>query len=149
MSNSIWNKYDIKDMPDENKLVVLVDKDDGFYNAHFVDKIDWINDWYDHIEKWCYLDDLIAQVDKAERLQKENDAMREEFEVWHGNYKCEVEEKERLQRVVFFLIGHLRDVLQLDEYGHIKLDEITKQQIKTAISDPVGIIMQLEQESNN
>lgn len=57
-------------MPDENKLVVLVDKDDGFYNACFVDKIDWVNDWYNHIEKWCYLDVLIAQADKAERLQK-------------------------------------------------------------------------------
>lgn len=70
MTNSIWNKYDIKDTPDENKLVVLVDKDDGFYNAHFVDKIDWINDWYNHIEKWCYVDELLAQADKAERLQK-------------------------------------------------------------------------------
>ena len=70
MSNSIWHKYDIKDMPDENKLVVLVDKHDGFYNACFVDKTDWVNDWYNHIEKWCYLDDLIAQADKAERLQK-------------------------------------------------------------------------------
>ena len=46
MSNSIWNKYDIKDMPDENKLVVLVDKHDGFYNACFVDKIDWANALY-------------------------------------------------------------------------------------------------------
>ena len=99
--------------------------------------------------RWCYLDNLIAQADKAERLEKENEAMREEFEVWHRNYKCEVEDKERLQKVVFFLTGHLRDVLQLDERGHIKLDEITKQQIKTAISDPVGIITQLEQESNN
>lgn len=70
MSNSIWNKYDIKDMPDENKLVVLVDKHDGFYNACFVDKIDWANDWYNYIEKWCYLDELLAQADKAERLQK-------------------------------------------------------------------------------
>lgn len=70
MSNSIWNKYDIKDMPDENKLVVLVDKHDGFYNACFVDKTDWANDWYNHIEKWCYVDDLIAQADKAERLEE-------------------------------------------------------------------------------
>lgn len=70
MSNSIWHKYDIKDMPDENNLVVLVDKDDGFYNAYFVDKIDWVNDWYNHIEKWCYVDDLIAQAGKVERLQK-------------------------------------------------------------------------------
>lgn len=68
MSNSIWNKYDIKDIPDENKLVVLVDKHDGFYNACFVDKTDWANDWYNHIEKWCYVDGLIAQADKAERL---------------------------------------------------------------------------------
>lgn len=49
---------------------------------------------------WNFLDDLIAQADKAERLEKENEAMREEFEVWHGNYKCEVEEKERLQKAV-------------------------------------------------
>lgn len=98
------------------------------------------------VEKWCYTRELSSYI---LALEKENEAMREEFEVWHGNYKCEIEEKERLQKVVFFLTGHLRDILQLDEYGHIKLDEITKQQIKTAISDPVGIIMQLEQESNN
>lgn len=143
MSNSIWKTPE--ETPKDFCDVVLANSRTGsccvffspFHNVSF------------NYDKWCYLDDLIAQADKAERLQKENEAMREEFEVWHGNHKCVLEDKERLLKVVFFLSGHLRDVLQLDERGHIKLDEITKQQIKTAISDPVGIIMQLEKGSNN
>ena len=30
-----------------------------------------IGSWvYDDVQKWCYVDDLIAQADKAERLEK-------------------------------------------------------------------------------
>lgn len=148
MSNSIWKTPDQK--PDgfkPHRILVI-------YEAHdepelmFSPQYDTLTD-HRYVNRWCYWDEFIAQANKAERLEKENEAMREEFEVWHGNHKCVLEDKERLLKVVFFLSGHLRDVLQFDEYGHIKLDEITKQQIKTAISDPVGIIMQLEQESNN
>ena len=62
-----------------------------FYSVDDIDKAE-------RITQYTYLDDLIAQADKAERLEKENEAMREEFEVWHGNYKCEVEEKKQLQK---------------------------------------------------
>ena len=120
MSNSIWKTPDQK--PDVFKpytIMVVYEAHDeaelmlsNQYEAYTADR---------YINRWCYLDELLAQADKAERLQK----------------------------AVDFLSGHLRNVLQLDEYGHIKLDEITKQQIKNAISDPVGIITQLEQESNN
>ena len=118
MTNSIWHKASEK--PELNKYVVV--RKHGFAQWK-VFKFDNKTTFYEPFtdDLWAYVTDIIAQADKAERLQK----------------------------VVFFLIGHLRDVLQLDERGHIKLDEITKQQIKTAISDPVGIIMQLEQESNN
>ena len=146
MSNSIWKTPGFHEAID-NKLKVSKDGKWVYWTMY-----GWNipgEDVHDIGVEWAYVDDLIAQADKAERLEKENEAMREEFEVWHGNYKCEIEDKERLQKVVFFLTGHLRDVLQLDEYGHIKLDEITKQQIKNAISDPVGIIMHLEQQSNN
>ena len=125
MSNSIWKKPDQK--PDnDNDIICLVGAlpFSGYYekfNASYVEHTTGENYTPDEIDRWRYLADLIAQADKAERLQK----------------------------AVDFLSGHLREVLQLDEYGHIKLDEITKQQIKTAISDPVGIITQLEQESNN
>jgi hypothetical protein len=121
MSNSIWKTGSPKGIYEEDRLgdyyVAEFHREDGssFYEAGGTCDICGIPD------RWTFLTDLIAQADKAERLQK----------------------------AVDLLSGHLRDVLQLDEYGHIKLDEITKQQIKTAISDPVGIIMQLEQESNN
>lgn len=144
MIKDIWHTTEQKPEDDENIAFYV----DGYlYSGYYKPEHNQYGIFgASKVEKWCYTRELSSYI---LALEKENEAMREEFEVWHGNYKCEVEEKERLQKVVFFLTGHLRDVLQLDEYGHIKLDEITKQQIKTAISDPVGIIMQLEQESNN
>ena len=117
MSNSIWKTPDQERETGKQILEHWKNTDNedcyaAWLVAHSFDK---------QTIRWCYIDDLIAQADKAERLQK----------------------------AVDYLSGHLRDVLQLDEYGHIKLDEITKQQIKTAISAPAGIITQLEQESNN
>lgn len=76
MSNSIWKTPDQK--PKQEELVAWVDKNgmhagrfDTCYNcfcacaSYFVD--------LRKVKKWCSLenlDDLIAQVDKAERLQK-------------------------------------------------------------------------------
>ena len=69
MSNSIWHKPDQK--PDVFKpytvMVVYEAHDEAElmlstqYEAYTADR---------YINRWCYLDDLIAQADKAERLQK-------------------------------------------------------------------------------
>ena len=127
MSNSIWKTGDLREASTKKLILYFAGGSRIPYTGWNHPDImmlsasneSWWN--YTDVTRWCYVDDIIAQADKAERLQK----------------------------AVDFLSGHLRDILQLDEYGHVKLDEITKQQIKTAISDPVGIITQLEQESNN
>ena len=69
MSNSIWHKPDQK--PDVFKpytvMVVYEAHDEAElmlstqYEAYTADR---------YINRWCYLDDIIAQADKAERLQK-------------------------------------------------------------------------------
>lgn len=64
MSNSIWHKRD--ETPKDFCDMVLADNRTGsccvffspFHNVSF------------NYDKWCYLTDLIAQADKAERLQK-------------------------------------------------------------------------------
>lgn len=103
MSNSIWHKKHMF-LVDRNGQVV-VKLDDGTYDIIWVikdkplqDVVVFNTNGITFIREYCYIDDLIAQADKAEQLKKENEAMREEFEVWHGNYECEVEEKRRLQK---------------------------------------------------
>lgn len=92
----------------------------------------WWN--YTDVMRWCYADDLIAQADKAERLEKENEAMREEFEVWHGNHKCVLEDNERLQKAVD-LIANMEQRLCIDDPVDILDDvlKIAKDEIKQLI----------------
>lgn len=80
---------------------------------------------------WNFLDWLLVQEDKAERLEKENEAMREEFEVWHGNYKCEIEEKKQLQKdleiarkALESIIHYQQMVLHMDEIATNALEQI-------------------------
>lgn len=74
MSNSIWKTPDQK--PDnDNDIICLVGTLPfaGYYekfNASYVEHATGENYTPDEIDRWCYLDDLIAQADKAERLQK-------------------------------------------------------------------------------
>ena len=74
MSNSIWKTPDQK--PDnDNDIICLVGALPfaGYYekfNASYVEHTTSENYTPDEIDRWCYLDDLIAQADKAERLQK-------------------------------------------------------------------------------
>ena len=74
MSNSIWKMPDQK--PDnDNDIICLVGALPfaGYYekfNASYVEHTTGENYTPDEIDRWCYLDDLIAQVEKAERLQK-------------------------------------------------------------------------------
>lgn len=70
MSNSIWKTPDQK--PEENKLIFA--QHDRQRDGN-IDYFIWdIHEFRDAIRKdsirWCYLDELLAQADKAERLQK-------------------------------------------------------------------------------
>lgn len=97
MTNSIWHKASEK--PELNKYVVV--RKHGFAQWK-VFKFDNKTTFYEPFtdDLWAYLTDIVLQADKAERLEKENEAMREEFEVWHGNHKCVLEDNERLQKAV-------------------------------------------------
>lgn len=64
MSNSIWKKPDQRP-GNIDRLVVRYLNDDTHYNIC----VDEVYNW-SHVKEWCYLADLIAQADKAERLQK-------------------------------------------------------------------------------
>lgn len=74
MSNKLWRKkYEF--VVDRNGEV-FVKLDDGTYDIIWVrkdkplqDVIVFSENGIKFIEEYCYLDDLIAQVDKAERLQ--------------------------------------------------------------------------------
>lgn len=79
MSNSIW--YNKNEKPMMHTDIVLCG--DGWSMPigivpETVNTICWEN-----VAKWCYLDELIAQADKAERLQKiaerQNDILQDHF----------------------------------------------------------------------
>ena len=84
MSNSIWKTPDQK--PDnDNDIICLVGALPfaGYYekfNASYVEHTTGENYTPDEIDRWCYLDDLIAQADKAERLQKAVDLAVHSFD---------------------------------------------------------------------
>lgn len=80
MSNSIWKMPDLK--PEENKLIFA--QHDRQRDGN-IDYFIWdLHEFRDSIRKdsirWCYLDDLIAQAGKAERLQKVVDYALEELQ---------------------------------------------------------------------
>ena len=64
MSNSIWHKRD--ETPKDFCDVVLSDFRTGSYCVF----LSPFHDLSFNYDRWCYFDDLIAQADKAERLQK-------------------------------------------------------------------------------
>ena len=100
MSNSIWHDRYVE-LPEDvfansvRPCVVAVDENKKFIGANY-----GLKGSIPEIKYWAKVDDLIAQADKAERLEEENEAMREEFEVWHGNHKCVLEDLEIAQRAL-------------------------------------------------
>jgi len=91
MSNSIWKTPDQK--PKGYKTVI--EHWLNCYNEHCYDMWKQRPDggsFDSHTIEWCYLDDLIAQADKAERLQKAVDLALDAFGVMQktmletGNY---------------------------------------------------------------
>lgn len=86
MSNSIWKKPDVKPK-NNNDIVCMVgdmffigsfDKYQGLYKSRSGMLYDT-----DEIDRWGYLEDIIAQADKAERLleiaEKQNDILQDHF----------------------------------------------------------------------
>lgn len=74
MSNSIWKTPDQK--PEEYETILFVSYEWGepelghYQGGLFVPHDEFESLESGDIEKWCYLDKLIAQADKAELLQK-------------------------------------------------------------------------------
>ena len=75
MSNSIWKTPDQK--PEEYETILFESYEWGepelghYQGGLFVPHNDEFESLEsDDIEKWCYITDLVAQADKAERLQK-------------------------------------------------------------------------------
>ena len=65
MSNSIWKKPDQK--PEKENHIVLVGAWATclWYGGEKPEEIFWEN-----VKRWAYLEEIIAQADKAERLQE-------------------------------------------------------------------------------
>lgn len=70
MSNSIWKTPDQK--PDKDQQILFFAGGGDFpYLGFYYERFDYFQDWKsDDVQKWCDIDDLIAQADKAERLQE-------------------------------------------------------------------------------
>ena len=65
MSNSIWKKPDQK--PERNEDILVEYTSTNGLSYYIVDS--YLNELL-HPKRWAYLTDIIAQADKAERLQK-------------------------------------------------------------------------------
>ena len=74
MSNSIWHKRD--ETPKDFCDVVLSDSRTGSYCVF----LSPFHDLSFNYDRWCYFDELLAQADKAERLQKAVDCAFEELQ---------------------------------------------------------------------
>lgn len=69
MSNSIWKKPDQK--PERNEDILVEYTSTNGLSYYIVDS--YLNELL-HPKRWAYLTDIIAQADKAERLQKQLDS---------------------------------------------------------------------------
>lgn len=105
MSNSIWKTPDQK--PDnDNDIICLVGALPfaGYYekfNASYVEHTTGKNYTPDEIDRWCYLDDLIAQADKAKRLQKAVDLAQEHLLSISDGYDIMKADAETIKRLFY------------------------------------------------
>lgn len=118
MSNSIWKMPDVK--PKKNNDIVCMVGDMFFigsfdkYQGLYKSRSGMLYDT-DEIDRWGYLEDIIAQADKAERLQKAVDSVVDTLK------KAETTRELTIK-------GHYVHAISLDEL-HSALKEI-KQLIK-------------------
>lgn len=95
MSNSIWKTPDQK--PESHETIAFY-VDGYLFTSYYEPQYNQYGIFgASKVEKWCYMKELSSYI---LALEKENEAMREEFEVWHGNHKCVLEDNERLQKAV-------------------------------------------------
>lgn len=101
MSNSIWHNRD--ETPKDFCDVVLSDSRTGSYCVF----LSPFHDLSFNYDRWCYFDELLAQADKAERLQKamglavgalEEIAKREDNDVFFSNKTTAEEALKKIQQ---------------------------------------------------
>ncbi len=81
MSNSIWKTGNLQKADTRKQILFFAGGGRFPYYGRSCPKQGVIGSWvYDDVQKWCYVDDLIAQADKAERLQKAVDLALERFD---------------------------------------------------------------------
>lgn len=105
MTNSIWKTPDQK--PEAHETIVFY-VDGYLFTSYYEPQYNQYGIFgASKVEKWCYMKELSSYI---LALEKENEAMREEFEVWHGNHKCVLEDNERLQKVVDLAVEALNEI---------------------------------------
>ena len=140
MSNSIWHKRD--ETPKDFCDVVLSDFKTGSYCVF----LSPFHDLSFNYDRWCYFDELLAQADKAERLQKAVDNSREKLaafmhDIW-GNwfaYQLNNSTVENLQRWGIQSSTAYSSLTETDKDKDRKfadkIIEIIKDEIKQLIKD--------------
>ena len=122
MSNLIWKTPDQK----PESLEIIAFYVDGYlFTSYYEPQYNQYGIFgASKVEKWCYMKELSSHIlaleTELEQLKKENEAMREEFEVRHGNHKCVLEDNERLQEAVDLAVEALNEITSTvtqTEYG--------------------------------
>lgn len=126
MSNSIWHKYDVNTPPEDTDHIVLITYD-GFHTVRWSEDIDWEAFVKDKIKKWCYLDELLAQANKAERLQTKVDELEHIKNGWAKFAEQKDEQIQRLQKAVDYALQVLDDVIEI---GGIDMEMIKIERMK-------------------
>lgn len=95
MSNSIWKTGNLQKADTRKQILFFAGGGRFPYYGWSCPKQGVIGSWvYDDVQKWCYVDDLIAQADKAERLQKAVDLAIRGLEKVHRANSCITKESQ-------------------------------------------------------
>lgn len=125
MSNSIWKTGDPTYRNDNFDEIIVRE-----YKRWATDGVFYLVDYCTELpNRWAYLLDIIAQADKAERLEEENEAMRDEFELWQYHHQVALDRAERLQKAVDYALQVLDDVIEIGgiDLAIIKIKQMIEQ----------------------
>ena len=80
MSNSIWKTSD--EIPEDKTIVIYESRrlTNIGTTSYYVSSTRFGIHFDEYVKRWCYLDELLAQADKAERLQKAVDLLIDSLE---------------------------------------------------------------------
>ena len=124
MSNSIWKTPDIKPDPADEIVFMIGDLPTvGWYFAtddEFLDPS--TNNRYapDEIDRWAIFADLIAQADKAERLQKAVDLAQEHLLSISDGYDIMKADAETIKRLFYAIQDEASDT-------HKEIEQLIKE----------------------